>query len=105
MVDNWRTGGRVGVALGPKVAICAFTTDPRGFAFQCDPEAWLGKNALIAVPRENAGGALPALSRYFEAVDPGEDFAIGRRGRRGAGSPLGCVLQALTRAYPLPYGP
>ena len=104
VVDNWRVGGRVGVALGPKVAICAFTTDPRGFAFQCDPKTWVGKNALLVLPRESAGAALPALTRYFEAVDPGEDFAVGRGGRAERVLTL-ARARTLTRAYPLPYAP
>ena len=104
VVDNWRVGGRIGVALGPNVEICAFTTDPREFAFLCDPRAWMGKNALLVLPKESVAGALPALSRYFEAVDPGEDFAIGR----GGGAERVLVLaraRKLTHAYPLPYGP
>ena len=104
VVDNWRVGGRIGVALGPKVAICAFTSDPRGFAFQCDPETWLGKNALLVVAKESAGVALPALSSYFEAVDPAEDFAIGRGGEAERLLTL-ARARGLMRAYPLPYGP
>jgi len=104
VVDNWRVGGRVGVALGPKVAICAFTTDPRGFAFQCDPKTWVGKNALLVLRSESAGVALPALTRYFEAVDPGEDFAVGRGGRAERVLTL-ARARTLTRAYPLPYAP
>jgi hypothetical protein len=103
VVDNWRIGGRIGVAIGPKVAICAFTQDPRGFAFQCDPKTRLGKNALLVVAKETAGVALPALSSYFEAVDPAEDFAIGR----GGGAERLLVLayaRSLMRAYPQPYG-
>ena len=104
VVDNWRVGGRIGVALGPKVAICAFTQDPRGFAFQCDPEAWLRKNALLVLAKESAGVALPALSSYFEAVDPAQDFAIGRGG--GAERLLTLArARSLMRVYPLPYGP
>jgi hypothetical protein len=107
VVDNWRIGGKLGVALGPKVPICAFSSDPwdpRGFAFTCDPAAWLGKDALIALPEENAASALAALARYFERIDPGEDVAIGR------GDVVENVLTVsrahnLLRPYPLPYGP
>ena len=81
VVANWRVGGRVGVALGPKVAICAFTTDPRGFAFQCDPKAWVGENALLVLPREGAGVVLPALTRYFETTGRIIELDAVRRGR------------------------
>jgi hypothetical protein len=104
VVDNWRVGGRLGVALGPKVQICAFTGDPRGFAFLCDPRAKFGENALIAVSAESAATALPALSNYFERVDPSEAFAVGRGG--GGERVLALAsAHALTRPYPLPYGP
>ncbi len=36
VVNEWRAGGKVGGALGPEVPVCAFTHDPRGFAFECD---------------------------------------------------------------------
>lgn len=103
VVDNWRVGGRVGVALGPTVPICAFTSDPRGFAFQCDPSAHLGHDALIVLPRENAATELPALARYFERVDAPEEFAIGRGGEAERMLTL-ARARVLTRAYPLPYG-
>ncbi len=104
VVDDWRIGGKLGVALGPKVPICAFSPNPREFAFTCDSAAWLGKDALIAVPKEKAASALAALARYFERIDPGEDVAIGR------GDLAERVLtvsraHVLLRPYPLPYGP
>jgi 4-amino-4-deoxy-L-arabinose transferase-like glycosyltransferase len=101
VVDNWRVGGRVGVALGPKVPICAFTGDPRGFAFQCDPRRWLGKDALIVVPEESVP---TTLASYFRVVDPAAIFPIGRGG--GAERVLAIArARGLTRPYPLPYGP
>jgi S-adenosylmethionine synthetase len=44
------------------------------------------------------------LTRYFEAVDPGEDFAVGRGGRAERVLTL-ARARTLTRAYPLPYAP
>jgi hypothetical protein len=104
VVDNWRIGGKLGVALGPKVPICAFSSDPRGFAFTCNSAAWLGKDALIALPGERAAKALTELARYFERIDPGEDVAIGRG---GVTEHVLTVSRAhnLLRPYPSPYGP
>jgi hypothetical protein len=104
VVDNWRVGGRAGVALGPRVPICAFTGDPRGFAFSCDPRRWLGKDALIVVPKESAASALPAFAYYFRSVDPAAEFAIGRGGSAERVLEI-ARAHDLIRAYPLPYGP
>ena len=104
VVDNWRVGGRIGIALGPEVPICLFGAAPRGFAFQCDPGNRIGENALLVVPKEGAEDALAALSRYFDAVGPSEDFAIGRGGRVERVLTL-APARALARVYPLPYGP
>jgi hypothetical protein len=103
VVDNWRVGGRIGVALGPGVAIHAFTSDPRGFAFMPDAAGDLGADALIVLPGPRAP-ELAELSGYFENVDPPRDIAIGR----GDGAERWLTVaraHRLLRPYPLPYGP
>jgi len=104
VVDKWRVGGKVGVALGPKTPICAFTSDPREFAFTCDSTAWLGKDADIIVFKEDAASERSAFAGYFERIDPGADFAVGRM---GADERILTQMHAhnLLRPYPSPYGP
>ncbi len=104
VVDNWRAGGRVGVALGPDIPICAFTPDPRGFAFQCDLAALKGRDALIVLPQSHAGADLSALSEYFESVELSEPFSVGRGGRAERWLEL-ARAHVLLRPFPLPYGP
>jgi hypothetical protein len=104
VVDNWRVGGRVGVALGPGVPICAYTTDPRGFAFECDQAALMGRGALIVLPQVSAERQLPAIAPYFQTLQPSEAFAVGRGGRAERWLSL-TRAQDLLRPYPLPYGP
>ena len=104
VVDNWRVGGRVGVALGPKVPVCAFNSDPRGFAFQCDPAAHLGQDALIVLPQETAELEGGALGAYFQSTHPSGDFSFGRRGRIERTLSL-IRADRLLKPYPLPYGP
>jgi len=102
LIEDWRLGGRIGVALGPKVAICAMGGDPRGFAFACDARRLLGETAFI-VRGKNAGRDADE-TRFFRSIEPLGELAVGRRGlpeRR-------LVLEAgrdLLRAPPLPYGP
>ena len=104
VVDNWRAGGRLGVALGPSTPICAFTDDPRGFAFACDPVQFRGKDALIALPQESAARVLPELAPYFAALATAEAFPLGRGGRSERVLTLVRARSLRTR-YPLPYGP
>ncbi len=103
VVNNWRAGGKVGVALGPEVPVCAFTDDPRGFAFECDSGALLGQDALIAVSNENAGAALTAIAPYFERLGPAYEVGEGRAGQTER---LVTLVRGhkLLRPYETPYG-
>lgn len=102
-VSNWRTGGKTGGALGSAVPVCAFTQDPRGFAFACDTGAFLGKDALIVIPKEDASRLLPAIAAHFERIGPIYEVGEGRGGRTER-------IVTLTRGYNLlrpyrtPYG-
>ncbi len=103
LVENWRVGGKAGVAFGPGVKVCAFTQDPREFAFLCDTRARLGEDALIVVPKESAGKEIPALLPYFERLEPGQDVPVGRAGRTERIVEL-IWAHHLLRPYPSPYG-
>ena len=102
LIESWRLGGRIGVALGPSVPICAMGDDPRGFAFACDAAKRIGQNALVI--RAKASGQSGDEKPFFEEVEPLGDLAVGRRGiaERVLAVELG---RNLKRAPPLPYGP
>ncbi len=102
LIEKWRLGGRVGVALGPSVPICAMGGNPRGFAFACDAGRRLGENALIV--REKDAGKDADETRFFRSVEPLGELPVGRRGlpERVLVLELG---RDLVRAPPLPYGP
>ena len=102
-VNNWRVGGKAGGALGPQVPVCAFTEDPRGFAFECDLGAFLGRDALIVIPKENAGPNLAAIAPYFERLSPAYEVAEGRGGRTERVVTLVRGYKLL-RLYETPYG-
>ena len=103
VVENWRTGGKAGGALGPEVPVCAFTQDPRGFAFECDAGTLLGQDALIVIPKENGASTLAVLAPYFERLGPTYEIGEGRGGRveRYVTVTRGYKL---LRAYETPYG-
>jgi 4-amino-4-deoxy-L-arabinose transferase-like glycosyltransferase len=102
-VTSWRTGGKAGVAFGREVAVCAFTQDPREFAFVCDTRARLGEDALIVVLKEDAEHSLRDLAPFFERLGPSEEITLGRGDR-----PEQIVTltrgYTLLRPYRLPYG-
>ena len=102
LIENWRLGGRVGVALGPDVPICAMGDDPRGFAFACDAARRLGQTALI-IRAADTGAGVGEID-LFRAVEPFGELAVGRRGivERRLKLEIG---RTLIRAPPLPYGP
>jgi hypothetical protein len=102
LIENWRLGGRIGVALGPDVPVCAMGSDPRGFAFACDARQRTGKDALVIRARDNGRSADESL--FFEKIEPLGDLPVGRRGvaERVLTLELGRNLKS---APPLPYGP
>ncbi len=103
VVDNWRVGGKTGAAFGPGVPVCAFSQDPREFAFVCHGKALLGEDALIVLPKERSQEALTALAPYFQRLDPSDEIAVGRGGRPERIVTL-THAHVLLRPYPLPFG-
>ncbi len=103
VVDNWRVGGKTGAAFGPGVPVCAFSQDPREFAFVCHGKAMLGQDALIVLPKERSQEALTALAPYFQRLDPSDEIAVGRGGRPERIVTL-THAHVLLRPYPLPFG-
>jgi 4-amino-4-deoxy-L-arabinose transferase-like glycosyltransferase len=101
LVENWRVGGRVGVALGPNVPVCALGGDPRGFAFACQTRRRLGATALIV--REHGKGASSDAAAFFGRIEPLGEIPFGRNGsvERRLEVEAG---HDLLRAPPLPYG-
>jgi hypothetical protein len=102
LIENWRLGGRIGVALGPKIPVCAMGGDPRGFAFACDAAKRLGQSALIFRAKDNGKGA--DETSFFRSVEPIGALPVGRRGHAERVLDLS-LGRDLLRAPPLPYGP
>jgi hypothetical protein len=102
LVDDWRTGGRLGLALGPEVAICGMGPNPRGYAYACDARGWLGRDAFVV--RQKANGTGEEERAYFRALEPLGELTVGPSG----GHRIGLILRAgreLQSPPPLPYGP
>ena len=101
MVDYWRFGGRLGVALGAKVPICAYGGDPRGLAFSCDARDHLGEDALII--RFNSPDSHDEARRLFREVETLRIVPWNRKGPlaleigRGLRAAADPALRALSR--------
>ena len=102
LIEHWRLGGRIGVALGPKIPVCAMGADPRGFAFACDLSKRLGQTGLIVRAKDSAHDA--DETAFFTAVTPLGELAVGRRGKAERTLTLEKGVN-LVRPPPLPYGP
>ena len=72
VVDNWRVGGRVGVALGPGDRRSALHHGPRGFAFECDPAALVGRGRVDRPASGQRGAAIAGHRPYFQTLQPSE---------------------------------
>ena len=102
LVDDWRTGGRLGLALGPGVAICGMGPDPRGYAYSCDIAAHLGHDAFVV--RNRANGTAEDERADFRDLQPLGELTVGPPG----GHQIGLILRVgreLRAPPPLPYGP
>jgi hypothetical protein len=104
VADNWRFGGKLGEALGPKIPVCTFSGDPREFAFTCDTSQWIGKDAAIVVAKRDAENRLKALAPYFTQIDAPEEFSVGRMGHAEQTFVI-ARARMLARPYAFPYGP
>jgi 4-amino-4-deoxy-L-arabinose transferase-like glycosyltransferase len=102
LIENWRVGGRLGVALGPEAPICAMGPGPQGYAFTCDASLYRGQNALIARASDDAPQADEA--KFFESAAPIGELPIGRRSGHARLLKLK-VGRNLEAPPPLPYGP
>ena len=103
VVSRWEAGGKVGLDLGPGMQVCAFTQDAREFAFLCDTSALVGKDALIAIPKEDVERTFPGVAAYFERLGPTIEIGEGRGNRTERVVTLTRGYKLL-RPYETPYG-
>ena len=102
LIENWRVGGRLGVALGPDAPICAMGPGPQGYAFTCDANLYRGQDALVA--RTNDDAPLADETKFFKSVAPIGELQIGQRSGHARVLNLE-VGRDLETPPPLPYGP
>jgi hypothetical protein len=102
VATKWSEGGKIALALGPKMPISVYSDDPRGMAFLDESARLVGKDAVIIVPQNRLSQALAALQPFFRSFGEAERMTLGRSG--AAEIDLALVpAHGLTQPFPLPY--
>ncbi len=101
-VAKWSDGGKVGLALGPRMPLLILSRDPRGLAFLEDSASFIGEDGVIIVAKKELPSALENFAPYFARLDPAQDLAIARHGVDAISLAL-IPAHGLTRRFSLPY--
>ena len=101
---KWSDGGKIALALGPRMPVIVASDDPRGMAFLDDPADFLGKDAVIIVPQSRLAAAVATLRPFFAGLGDPQEIALGRLGVDEIDLAL-IRAHGLTRPFPLPYPP
>jgi hypothetical protein len=99
---KWSDGGKIALALGPRIPVIVFSGDPRGMAFLDDSARFLGQDAVIVAPQERLASLAATFAPYFAALGAPQRLAFGRAGRDEIELAL-IPAHGLTRPFPLPY--
>ncbi len=79
-VPNWRDAGKIAHALGPEVTVLCLNPDARQFGLALPAGRWAGADLLV-LSADRPERVLPALSRYFDAVEALPPSAVTLKGR------------------------
>jgi hypothetical protein len=99
---KWSEGGKIALALGPRMPVVVFSDDPRGMAFLNDSTAFVGKDAVIIVARSRLESVAATFAPYFDRLAAPQFVTLGRDGRGEVDLAL-IPAHRLTRPFPLPY--
>jgi 4-amino-4-deoxy-L-arabinose transferase-like glycosyltransferase len=102
VVTKWTEAGKIALALGPRVPVLTFSTDPRGMAYVDDSARYVGRDGVIVVPERRLAETLVSLRPFFSGFDAPQSLTL-RRGGRDEMTLALIPARGLTRAFPLPY--
>ena len=102
ITTNWRYAGRIDQAFHDAFPVVVVGANPKQFGLRYDPARFVGHDALLVEPAENASDISSRLRPYFVLVQALEPFALGRSGRQEI--PLHLLrARCLTEPLPSPY--
>ncbi|MGA2044097.1 MAG: glycosyltransferase family 39 protein [Roseiarcus sp.] len=102
VATKWTEAGKIALALGPATPVIVDSADPRGFAFLADSADFLGRDAVIVVPRDRLAGVAATFAPFFAELGAPQSLSLGRAGRDEIDLAL-VPAHGLTRPFPLPY--
>ena len=104
VTNRWHQAGKADAALAGALPVLCFCADPRNLAFGRDPAAFLGRDAIILQNAEFMTDPQALYGKYFTAIEPLGELALGRAGRHEVTLHL-WLGRSLSAPYPMPYGP
>jgi Dolichyl-phosphate-mannose-protein mannosyltransferase len=102
VATKWSDGGKIALALGPRMPAIVASDDPRGMAFLDDSADFIGKDAVIIVPQSRLAAAVATLQPFFASLGEPQEATLGRAGRDEIDLAL-IPAHGLTRPFLLPY--
>ncbi|WP_158813773.1 glycosyltransferase family 39 protein [Methylocapsa sp. S129] len=99
---KWSEGGKIALALGPRMPVIVASDDPRGMAFLDDSARFLGKDAVVIVPQNRLASVEASLQPFFASLGDPQNVTLGRSGADEIDLAL-IPAHGLTRPFPLPY--
>jgi 4-amino-4-deoxy-L-arabinose transferase-like glycosyltransferase len=104
VTNRWHQAGKADAALAGRLPVFCFCDDPRNLAFNRDPAAFLGQDAIILQNTEFMADPKVLYGRYFTSIEPFGELHLGRGGRDEVTLRL-WLARDLSAPYPMPYGP
>jgi 4-amino-4-deoxy-L-arabinose transferase-like glycosyltransferase len=99
---RWIEAARLGEALGGRATVMVFDADPRGFAFQTDPAAFVGRDLLLIGRPKTFARGLEAVRPFFAGIETIAPIRV-RLGDGTLFEASAAIGRDLLAPYPLPY--
>jgi 4-amino-4-deoxy-L-arabinose transferase-like glycosyltransferase len=99
---RWIEAARLGEALGSRATVMVFDRDPRGFAFQSDPAAFVGRDLVVIGRPQTFARGLDALRPLFDRIEEIPPIPV-RLGDGTLFTARAAIGHRLLAPYPLPY--
>ena len=99
---KWSEGGKIALALGPRMPVIVYSADPRGMAFLDDSARFVGKDGVIIAPLSRLAAVVATFAPFFGDLGAPQTMTLGRAGQDEIDLAL-IPAHGLTRPFPVPY--
>jgi hypothetical protein len=80
ITTNWIYAGKIDQALHDALPVVIFGGNQKQFGARYDPNAFLGRDAIVIGPVESMGGVAGGLQPYFHSIEELPPYFLGRSG-------------------------